>query len=234
MKLEKLTIKGFEKPGSNGAGENPVGGENPYIVMINPAGLTIGKKINRNQEEKPHGKQEISSLGSFAADTLSFELVFDGTGLVFDGDGKTKNGVFVQAEIQKLEELAYNFQTESHQSNFLEIKWGEKFIFRGYLTSIQINYTLFDSAGNALRAKLNLSFEGYIPPAKFEKNPGQASPDKTHLRFPDQSDTLANYCANIYGDPKYVIQAAKFNRLVNFRKLKPGRRLEFPPLINQR
>ena len=229
--MEKLVITGYEKPG-DGTGEKKKG---DYTVMFNPASINIGKKIIRNNDEKPHGKQEVSSLSAAAADTLSFELLIDGTGVVeytrYVQTKKEESIRNVQEEIQKLEEHVYNFQSESHQANFLEIKWG-KLLFRGYLNSIQINYTLFDSDGNALRAKVNLSFEGFIPPAKFERDGKFASPDMSHIRFATQSDTLAKFCKDIYGDTKYMIQIARYNDLVNFRKLRPGQRLEFPPLIN--
>lgn len=34
----------------------------------------------------------------------------------------------------------------------------------------------------------------------------------------------------IYGDPAYYIQIAKVNNLNNFRKLKTGTNLKFPPI----
>ena len=224
MDLKKLTISAFNKAQEDGTGKDSVG--DPYEVMINPASLSIGKQIIRNEDEKPHGKQDAPTFGSYSSDTLNFELTIDTTGLLSDATN-------AHQEVQKFEEVVYDYQTESHQANFLEIKWGTM-IFRGYLTTLQINYNLFDSNGNALRAKVTATFTGYIPPSKFEANPSSASPDMTHLRFPNQSDTLYNYCAKIYGDPKYAIQVAQFNQLVNFRKLNPGQKLEFPPLINQR
>lgn len=220
-KMNKLTISGYEKVSEDGLGEGKKG---DHVVMINPATITMGKGIIRNSEEKPHGKQAFPSLVAVAPDVLSFELLIDGTGVVDEG----KN---VQDEISALEDLLYNFQSESHQSNFLEIKWGH-LLFRGYLTSLQINYTLFDQNGDALRAKLNLSFESYIPPAKFERDGNFSSPDMTHVKFVKQGDTLAKFCKDIYGDVKYMIQVAQFNQLVNFRKLESGTRLEFPPLRN--
>lgn len=220
-KGNKLTITGYEKPGQDGLGEGKKG---DHIVMINPATINVGKRIIRNSGEKPHGKQEFSSLAAAAADTLSFELLIDGTGVVDEAKD-------VHEEVAKLEDLLYSFQSESHQSNFLEIKWGQ-LLFRGYLTSFQINYTLFDKNGNALRAKLSLSVEGYIPPAKFERDGNFSSPDMTHVKFVKQGDTLAKFCKDIYGDVKYMIQVAQFNQLVNFRKLESGTRLEFPPLRN--
>jgi len=219
--MEKLTITGYEKPGEDGTGESRVG---DHQVLLNPATIQVGKKIHRNSEEQPHGKKDFSTLSSVAADTLSFELIYDNTGVV-------ENAEPVPDKLRELEELVYDFQTETHQANFVEIKWG-KFLFRGFLTSIQTNYNLFDSDGTALRAKVNLSFEGYIPPAKFERNPGAASPDLTHIRFATESDTLVNFCQEIYGSSRYVIQVARHNQLLNLRTLEPGQRLEFPPLIN--
>ncbi len=227
MHLKKLTIKGYQKSGKEGTGE---GDEQLFYAQINPSTITLSSKIIRNKDEKPHGRQEVSTLGAVGSDTLSFELTLDSTGIIKDTEGGYVQ--YVQEKIQELKAIAYDFQSESHQANFLEIKWGKYFLFRGYLTSIQESHTLFDSNGTTLRAKLNLSFEGFIPPAKFEKDKSFQSPDMSHIKFPTQSDTLVNYCKEIYGDPKYMIQVAKFNQLVNFRKLKPGQRLEFPPLIN--
>lgn len=227
MALEKLIITGYLKAGKEGTGESD---KVDFITQINPSSLILSKKINRNKDEKPHGKQNISTVGSVEADQLKFELIFDSTGVINDERSDVK---YVQEKIQELEKVVYDFQSDSHQSNFVEIKWGKHFLFRGHLISISINYTLFDSNGDALRAKVNLSFDGFIPPAKFEKDKSFASSDMSHIKFPNQSNTITQYCSEIYGDPKYVIQIAQYNQLVNFRKLQAGQRLEFPPLINR-
>jgi len=50
------------------------------------------------------------------------------------------------------------------------------------------------------------------------------------VRIVAPGDSLPLMCYRIYGDSRYYIQIAKFNRLNDFRNLQPGTRISFPPL----
>jgi len=56
------------------------------------------------------------------------------------------------------------------------------------------------------------------------------SPDLTHIRIVKEGDTLPLLCHQVYGDPKYYIAVAAVNGLNDFRNLKKGERIMFPPL----
>jgi nucleoid-associated protein YgaU len=56
------------------------------------------------------------------------------------------------------------------------------------------------------------------------------SPDLTHRRIVREGDHLSLMCHSIYGDPGYYLEVARFNRLNNYRQLKAGQELLFPPL----
>jgi nucleoid-associated protein YgaU len=43
-------------------------------------------------------------------------------------------------------------------------------------------------------------------------------------------DSLPALCYQIYGDPGYYLEVARFNRLDDFRRLQPGTRVVFPPV----
>jgi nucleoid-associated protein YgaU len=43
-------------------------------------------------------------------------------------------------------------------------------------------------------------------------------------------DTLPWLCYNIYGDSRYYLEIARVNKLINFRKLREGDELYFPPI----
>jgi len=43
-------------------------------------------------------------------------------------------------------------------------------------------------------------------------------------------DTLPALCKQIYGDSRFYVQVAKYNKLNKFRSLTPGTQLLFPPL----
>jgi len=52
----------------------------------------------------------------------------------------------------------------------------------------------------------------------------------THLRYFKESDNIFTYCEEIYSNPNQAVQIAKFNEIINFRKISAGTQLLFPPL----
>jgi nucleoid-associated protein YgaU len=61
----------------------------------------------------------------------------------------------------------------------------------------------------------------------------RSSPDLTHYRIVKAGDNLPLMTQRIYGDPKYYLEVARVNKLVNFRNLKPGQAIYFPPIEKQ-
>jgi nucleoid-associated protein YgaU len=107
--------------------------------------------------------------------------------------------------------------------------WGS-WIFNGRLQSLAVQYTLFKPNGDPLRAKLTLTFTSSITEKEAELRADTQSPDLSHRVLVRDGDTLPLLCERIYGDPGYYIEVARFNGLVDFRRLEPGTRLHFPPL----
>ena len=56
------------------------------------------------------------------------------------------------------------------------------------------------------------------------------SPDLTHVRLIKEGQDLPSLCNEVYGDPQLYVEVARANRLDNFRSLKPGTKVFFPPL----
>jgi nucleoid-associated protein YgaU len=59
---------------------------------------------------------------------------------------------------------------------------------------------------------------------------GRKSPDLTHIRIVREGDTLPGLCEDIYNDPAYYLEVARFNRLGSFRNLEIGSEIYFPQL----
>jgi len=81
-----------------------------------------------------------------------------------------------------------------------------------------------------LRAIGKAKFSESISPKLEAAEKKNESPDVTHKRTVQAGDTLPLMTERIYGDSKYYLEVAKINNLVNFRQLKPGQELFFPPL----
>ena len=102
--------------------------------------------------------------------------------------------------------------------------------FFGRLESMSLDYTLFTHEGAPLRAEISLSFVSSKPGKEEALKTNKKSPDMTHIVTVKAGDTVPHLCYRIYGDSAYYKQVARFNNITNFRDIKPGVTLHFPPL----
>lgn len=215
MALTKLEIMGFriirEKK------KTPVKKfVDSFVVQINPASLKWVKGINFSKM-KPIGRHERKKFDLQTANTLSFDIVLDDTGVVESEAGNIKD------RIALLEKVVYDINSEAHEPNYAKIVWGS-ITFYGRLSSLSYNYTLFKPDGAPLRVKISLSFVGYKEDIEVK------SPDLSRVVTVKAGDTIPALCQEYYDDPSYCMDIAKVNNLVNFRNVKPGTQLLFPPL----
>lgn len=195
-----------------------------FEAMFNPSQYSVSLK---NDWQKTKGSEQLffasQNLGDF-----DLELTLDGTGVsesVFStGFGfKVKT---VKDRIKEFLEVCYFIDGDLHRPNYVKVHWGD-LDFIGYLHTIKVTYTLFDASGTPLRAKLATTFK-----VKNDK-PLLSSPDLTHTREVHAGDTLPLLSKEIYGSSRYYLFIAEANKLDDFRNLKPGTKLYFPPLENQ-
>tara|TARA_B100001109_G_C18858565_1_gene472837 strand:+ start:1758 stop:2432 length:675 start_codon:yes stop_codon:yes gene_type:complete len=197
----------------------------PYAVMINPESLKWQKSIQYDENQAPDSSSPSQKYKSTASDKLSFEIVIDCTGVV---DAKRLN---MKKEVDAIETIVYTYNGSIHRPNFVKIQWGKDLIFKGVLTSMDINYTLFKPDGSPLRAKISLNFSQYISAKTVTKKDNPQSPDLSHRLTVVEGDNLPKLSYQIWNDENYYIQVAKHNKLNKFRKLAGGQQLVFPPII---
>ena len=79
-----------------------------------------------------------------------FEMVlfFDGTGIV----SKAK----VADQIKKVKDLAYKFNGDIHEPNYLRVYRGTQSLFKGRLQSWNVNYTMLHMDGSPSRAEVTV------------------------------------------------------------------------------
>jgi hypothetical protein len=216
--MEKMRIEAFEdKKFSSKAGK--------YDVMINPDNIKLDRAIEYNTEQSPDTSQPSSKYKKSPGSTLSFDLTIDCTGIV---DIKRMD---LPNEIKQLLDVVYDYHGEIHRPYFVKLRWGIGEVFKGVLTSFNTSYTLFNPDGVPLRAKVSLAFTSYLDPVTVAKKQDRKSPDLTHLVDVVCGDSLPGLSQRIYNSTDYYVQLAEFNDLDKFRRLQPGTRLIFPPLV---
>ncbi|MFA6923677.1 MAG: hypothetical protein WC223_05425 [Bacteroidales bacterium] len=212
--LEKLTILAFDTPDYMSF---PI----PFIAYFNPQEYTRVFEVEYN-EPRPAG-----ASGGPAVFNRIKPQEYDLT-LVFDGTGTAGMKIDVYAMIQ-LFMATVGYSGSIHRPRYLMLVWGT-FISRCVVKKISITYKLFKPCGIPLRANVTVSFSEHIDSETSALEANNSSPDLTHVRVIKDGDTLPNLSNEIYGDPKYYIELAKVNNIKDFRNLKPGEKIYFPPL----
>jgi hypothetical protein len=222
MSKQPLTITCIESSGDFLS--TPFGAT--YCLQINPSEFSHERTICYNTRRVPGQVKNPTRFNAINPDTLSFSVVFDGTGVVPPVIGVQLE---VAVQIEALSRIIYDYDSEAHEPNHVLIGWGTM-IFTGRLQSISTSYTLFKSSGAPLRARSNLVFKGSATITEALLLANRSSPDLSHSVTVIAGDTLPLLCQRVYGDSRYYPEVAAFNGLREFRRLQPGARLHFPPL----
>jgi hypothetical protein len=233
FKAQKLTItavnvettgEGKEQQTSYSINEKKV-----FKAMFNPSEYSTSHQANWDHSKTITPKQKQALFKGHKYSNFNVTLILDGTGASEFGL-TTGFGLVVKSVKERVQEfliLCYYIEENLHSPNKIQVKWGD-FSFIGHLESVTIKYTLFDNSGNPLRAELNTSF--FIE----QKSNNLSSPDLTHYREVHEGDTLPLLSREIYGTSRHYLLIAEANKLDDFRQLKAGTKLYFPPLESQR
>lgn len=177
----------------------------------------------------PHGAQGMKEKFIYSGpEELRLEFILDGTGTIM-GYSDKQAGKTVSQQIEDLKKVAYKMEGGSHKPRFLKLI-GLGITFDCILTDLQITYTLFKPDGSPLRAKISATFLNYMETKRRVLEQNKKSPDLTHVRTVTDDLNLPLMTYRMYNDPKYYLEVAKVNKLTNFRTLRHGQELIFPPI----
>lgn len=243
-KLSKLTIHAFQlaeqEKQDEKANLETVDTKKEFIAYYNPNTFSAKYGIEYESDAR-YGDIKVSALfKKYTTTTYSFSLSIDGTGASIPQGASAKpqrkedgtlDTSFVNAQIENFKKVAYYYDGETHRPSFLSLVWGGTIAPKCVLTSLGITYDLFAPDGNPLRAILACEFQEYSYRELTDAEKNNKSPDMTHIRTVQQGDKLPLMCEAIYGDARLYLEVARYNRLTNYRNLKPGQKIYFPPLV---
>jgi len=238
--LVKLKIIGFSREESSEADKT---GE--FEVQINPSQFKKSYKIAYASENTPGQEGQPARFRLVEPQRLDLDFIVDGTGVVSNdldvAEGmlgtaeaigaslsEQETSSYVTDKVEQLKTVMYDYEGEVHRPPFVKVIWGDE-LFEGVLVNLDITYTLFQPDGTPLRAKVSLSCREQVPQPKQSRRRQDSSPDLTHVRTINEDDSIHLMTYKIYDDPRYYLEVAKANGLTNFRSLKTGEKLIFPP-----
>lgn len=218
-----------------------------FSVQVNPESYSLNYRIKYNYNPGSGDSGSEAKHACTAPRVLTFEFLFDGTGVIPKSggplDGVPLAGAIagaisdllggdeeddVESQLKKFVKVV-DYTGDIHKPHTLQLVWG-KFVFVCVLTSLTIDYKLFNLDGVPLRAIAKATFSEFQTDALRKLLDQDSSPDLTHLRQIAEGDKLPLMANKIYRTPNYYIQVAQANKLYNFRSLKAGAKLSFPPI----
>jgi hypothetical protein len=204
-----------------------------FTVPINPEQFNQKFEVKSDQTQGSGNQGTAGKYGVTLPEELKLDFFLDHTNTVA---GNVYQNMKVPEQVHKLLETVYNMHGPTHQPNFLKIGWNSnpifgsnKTTFECKLKSLDINYVLFNAEGEPLRAKVSAVFVAFVEDQKRVQQQDTQSPDLTHVRTATPADSLWMMTHKIYGDPKYVLQIARENKLDTFRRINAGDEYHFPP-----
>jgi hypothetical protein len=231
--VDKLNIKPL--PPSALANKYPDG----IDVQFNPSSYSIVKPVSWTSQASRGGTPTETNRDLDAPPLvfsggdrrlLTLQLFFDVTEGV---QGSSAPVTDVRTETNKIVALTrIERDLENPQPPVCLVSWGQEppkgsdFPFRGVVTNLTQNFTLFHSTGKPLRANLTVVFTEFIDP---EENKRETDPDYTTYVV-KLGDNLSTIAARAYRDPAKWRVIADANRIDDPRRLNIGARLAVPKL----
>jgi hypothetical protein len=192
-----------------------------FVAMFNPDTLTVDSDVEYDKSAAAGSVASQMRFSRIKPRQFNFEILLDGTG----ASGEHRE---VMIDINIFRKVT-GFFGDIHRPAYLLLVWGT-FIVKCVLTKMSVKYTLFRENGTPLRATISASFTEYMTKQDLVRFMNLASPDLTHILEVRAGDKLPLMCHRNYNDSRYYLEIARVNGLVNFRSLKPGQKLVFPPL----
>lgn len=241
-KLEKMVVRAF-LPASS-PDEAPQVSDSPddtYVVQVNPSTFTLSQALNYASRQGQGDSGSDAVYTSSEPKELEFKFLFDATGVVPPpselGDVPLIGAIasalsdseeyVVMEEIEKFNRVVYSYDGEIHRPRKVLLVWGA-LEFACALTSLNYQFTLFKPDGTPLRAIADCSFQEAMPDNLRELTESNSSPDLSHRREVKAGDTLPLMSYRVYGDASRYLEVARYNKIVNFRRLSPGAQLILP------
>ena len=197
-----------------------------FTFMLNPSEYDHSYAIGYSRKDAIGQSGSDTKFGGIKPEKLKFSTLIDCSGAVSGVDAAASD---VKTQIKALKDIVYTYDGTKHEPNHVRVLWGSQ-IFFGRLESMAVENTMFKPSGEPLRARVQLGFIGFMSKEEEALRANRSSPDMSHQIEVKAGDTLPLLCYRVYKDSSYYVEIARINNMTDFRDIRPGIKLLFPPL----
>jgi hypothetical protein len=172
MRIESFTDKRFSKRSKDEEARD-------FSVLINPASYSHSLEILYNDQQAAGSSGTSPDFDRVSFESLKFELVFDGTGVISTALPDTRNDG-IKKQLDNFRKVVFDYEGKIRTPKYLILSWGTLY-YQCRLSSHDFNYTLFKPDGTPLRARANVTFIAFNNERELENNTIKKSSDLSHL-----------------------------------------------------
>lgn len=197
--------------------------------MFNPSDLEFSKSTDWKANNSPGSNAPQLTFDS--GNSVEFKLM-----ALFDSTESGKPITSITDDLYKLTITDKKVKGTKEDRNikrppWVQFHWGKLRSFKAVITSFNLKYTYFTSAGVPLRAEVSMSFrqfmdEGVNPP----QNPTSGTPNPGQIRRLESGQYLDTVAEELYGSSSHWRVIAQANGIDDPLALEPGRVLMIPEL----
>lgn len=172
-----MTLCGYRQA-EDGSEEKPKDAEEFfYKVMVNPDDFVRTFSFQYSGNNTTNSGATAGNHTGTGPETYSFTLVIDGTGII---DEHRKD---VKLELELLMKVLFNKTDSGYVPNHVELSYCDE-VFHCTVSNFRVSYTLFNTFGTPLRAKVSCEFKSIAKKTPDEEP--NASPGKSATPSPKQ------------------------------------------------
>ena len=192
-------------------------------VLFNPEEYTLNKDNNLAVQSIPGLSAPIVQFVNGNLRTLEMELFFD----TWDTPVRAKQDVRKEYTDKIIGLMAID--PELHYPPHMLISWSS-LQFRGVLARVVQKFTMFDTDGKPVRARLTCTFNEVIDLEQESKEIPRQTADFSKVHLVSVGETLNDIAVRFYNKPETWRPIAIANRLDDPRAIVPGQSLLIPSL----
>jgi len=193
-------------------------------VQFNPTEYGIDGGAVYAEVQVPGLRTPLLQFVRGESQTLNLDLFLDGT----EKRSEIEPTPTVESRLEQLRQFV-KIDEDLHAPPVCQFQWKD-IVFVGVVTSLKEKYSLFDTDGTVLRARVTVALKKYEAVEVQLREMKLKSPDRTRVRVVREGETLAAIAAEAYGNSRLWRDIAEANDIDRPRFVAPGTALRIRPL----
>jgi hypothetical protein len=201
----------------------------PLFVMFNPSDYTIDKKNKYKVKGISNFNYNLEFDSELQPRTLSLSALWFDTSETGEDVRRYTDILMNYVEVGAGPGISFEKSAALlQQPPYVAFEWGT-FRFLAVITSVALDFILFDREGTPLRAKATVSFKEFQHRKMYARqNPSSGGGPDSQLWQVSLGDRLDTIAADVYGDATKWRLIADYNGLLDPLALQPGQTLAIP------